>query len=239
MLIKFVARSQDVYDTETPPSPASNHVPEWFKNIPPERSSLGATFRKASTVKKCVPFLDAFTTGYMICAPQDLGVTQRGNDTFLDWGVERREPVYPDRVEEVIGVDSQDRTAGLPVPVGYKPFIFRINVYPRIETPTGYSVLITHPLNRYDLPFLTLSGIVDTDELHSMLVVNMYIKEDFNGIIKEGTPLAQVVPFKRENWEHKVSAPYDSSKAKKQHFGILRTLNRSYQTNYWSKKVYK
>lgn len=237
--IKFIARSEEAYFQESPPMPAYLHVPEWFKQIPPERSSKNASFRKSSTVKKCLPYLDALTSGYIITAPQDIGITQKGSDIFLDWGMERREPNIPDKLENVIDVDTQDRTDGIPIPEGYKPFIFRINVYPRIETPPGYSVLITHPFNRYDLPFLSISGIVDTDTLHSMLVVNMYIKENFSGIIEKGTPLAQVLPFKRENWKNEVCEPYDKHKSAKQQFDILSTLNRSYQKNFWSKKSYK
>lgn len=30
-----------------------------------------------------------------------------------------------------------------------------------IEAPPGHSVLFTHPLNRYDLPLITLAGLVD------------------------------------------------------------------------------
>lgn len=29
--------------------------------------------------------------------------------------------------------------------------------------PNGYSALFTHPLNRFDLPFMSMSGIVDSD----------------------------------------------------------------------------
>jgi len=31
--------------------------------------------------------------------------------------------------------------------------------------PAGYSLLITHPFNRHDLPFVTLTGLVDADSL--------------------------------------------------------------------------
>jgi hypothetical protein len=35
-----------------------------------------------------------------------------------------------------------------------------------IEAPDGYAVLFTHPFNRFDLPFTTLTGLVDCDRYH-------------------------------------------------------------------------
>ena len=42
-------------------------------------------------------------------------------------------------------------------------FVLKFNNFWTIETPPGYSMLITHPFNRPDLPFTTLTGLVDCD----------------------------------------------------------------------------
>jgi hypothetical protein len=70
-----------------------------------------------------------------------------------------------------------------------------------LSLPKGYSCIIMHPLNRHDLPFLTLSGIVDADSMLHNGSIPFYIKEDFEGLIKAGTPILQVIPFKRESWK--------------------------------------
>lgn len=229
--ITFVASSKEVYNTEDPPKPSKDCVPKWFRDIPTEKPEFGRQFRRASTVKKCVPYLDALTFGYMVCAPQDIGIKDDGKNLEFAWGFEREEPV--------VTVDTPHRAEGMPVPFGYKPVVFRINVYPRILTPSGYSVLITHPFNRYDLPFLSLSGVIDSDKLDSPLTVSMYIRSDFSGIIEKGTPLAQVVPFKREDWVNSVVPPYSEEKSQKQKFAVLSKLNRSYQKQFWTKKSYR
>ena len=50
-------------------------------------------------------------------------------------------------------------------------FIIKFNNFSTIELPPGYSLLVTHPINREDLPFTTLTGLVDVD-LYSMAFVH-------------------------------------------------------------------
>ena len=68
--------------------------------------------------------------------------------------------------------------------------------------PDGYSALVVHPLNRVDLPFITLSGIVDFDKsIHAQIGnIPFYIKKGFTGTIPAGTPMFQIIPIKREEW---------------------------------------
>ena len=42
-------------------------------------------------------------------------------------------------------------------------FIIKFNNFWTIEAPQGYSLLFTHPVNRTDLPFTTITGLVDSD----------------------------------------------------------------------------
>ena len=56
------------------------------------------------------------------------------------------------------------------------------------------------PVNRDDLPFRTLTGLVDAD-LYSLAFVNFPARwhdPDFSGTLPKGTPVAQVVPIHRE-----------------------------------------
>jgi len=243
--IKFIAASDLVYGVEDPPVPAKTVIPDWFKKIPPEREnrSVGSIVpRNFSTVKKCVPYLDALTTGYMLRIPQDINIVRDpiSNEVFAHWGYSRFAR-YPNTKDEMIIFDTDKplhRHEGLPVPPGYLTIPWRLEVYPTIETPKGYSSLITHPFNRYDLPFLSLTGVIDTDNLHVPLAVTLYLREDFVGILEKGTPVAQVLPFKRENWTHEVCPPYDDTTFHKTKFTIQSNMIRSYSKNFWAKKSY-
>ena len=69
-----------------------------------------------------------------------------------------------------------------------------------IELPKGYSALVTSPLNRFDLPFLTVAGIIDSDKYTMPGLMPFFLKEGFSGLIPKGTPYAQIIPIKREDW---------------------------------------
>jgi hypothetical protein len=69
-----------------------------------------------------------------------------------------------------------------------------------IKTPPGYSCLITQPFHR-DLPFTILPGIVDTDTYPVPINFPCVLSNiEFEGLIPAGTPLAQIIPFKRDSW---------------------------------------
>src|SRR5262245_6479359 len=122
------------------PYPASRHIPDWFKDMPSDNESL-------ATLKKCPPFLEAMTAGYIIPAPADLRIT------MSDRG---------------ITVDGKYEFLTLHHPLEYQgaPFTQKIVIKFHnpwiIVTPPDYVCLITAPVNRFEMPFLPLSGIVET-----------------------------------------------------------------------------
>ena len=75
-------------------------------------------------------------------------------------------------------------------------FIIKFNNYWTIELPPGYSLLITHPINRHDLPFMTLTGLVDADRYVDNFIHFPARWRDpaFNGTLPAGTPVAQCLP---------------------------------------------
>jgi hypothetical protein len=106
------------------------------------------------------------------------------------------------------------------------------------QTPPGYSSLITHPLNRHDLPFITLSGLVDTDMTMARGNLPFFLKEGFEGVIPAGTPMFQIIPFKRENWQMEE----DKSIMKiglENEFLTKKSVYGWYKNNKWNKKLYE
>ena len=77
-----------------------------------------------------------------------------------------------------------------------------------IEAPQGYSLLFTHPANRFDLPFTTLTGLVDCDLYHDNWVhfPAHWHDVNFTGVLPKGTPVAQCTAVKRESWEVQTKA---------------------------------
>ena len=96
---------------------------------------------------------------------------------------------------------------------------------------------ITHPSHRYDLPFTTINGFVDTDLYPNRLVLPFFIKDGFEGIIKEGTPIAQIIPIKRDNWKSIENNFSNQESLNMENYPKINLL-RTYKNKYWSKKNY-
>jgi hypothetical protein len=69
-----------------------------------------------------------------------------------------------------------------------------------VELPPGWSLLATHPLNRDDLPFRTLTGLVDCDNFHQigLLFPARWLDPATPCVLPRGAPVAQCIPVPRE-----------------------------------------
>ena len=172
------------------PKPAKNFLPIWWKkNDFFEKNDSGEKLIPPKpTFKGCMPFLDSLTTGYMGYTTQELYVSNNDNNITINW---------PNSPEPLIL--RKTKTDGLPVPPGCNEMHFAWYFNYGLLLPKGYSALFTHPLNRYDLPFISSSGIIDEECLWPGKF-SFWLKNDFEGTIPRETPIIQIIPFKRENW---------------------------------------
>ena len=178
------------------PFPAVLGIPDWFKAMPATAFS-DVVHTEQMTVKKCPPFIDAMTFGVLIPLVTDLHVEDETFTWHLDFpgGAITSYPRSP--------LDFHDNSQVVGTPLFEEDrFIVKFNNFWTIETPPGYSLLITHPVNRYDLPFTTLTGLVDTD-LYKADFINFpaqWRDPGFRGVLPKGTPVAQCLPVKRDLW---------------------------------------
>lgn len=219
-----------------PPKPATNHVPKWYK-VDKLFSDGNNDYIKAKensadrTYKLCVPLIDSITSGYMFVTPCDMLVTnidKDGYSPFIEWQVDW----------QPLDVQKKEVLGSFPIPFKHDPTLFRWHSDWQVITPDGYSLWVTHPANRHDLPFTTLTAFIDTDKHPNRLLFPFFIKTGFEGIIPAGTPIAQVLPVKRDVWESE-TMPFDDSSI----FLSTNVMNinfiRSYKNKFWSKKEYR
>ena len=200
-IIKFIPdpeNQEDLIYVETP-KPSSKFIPDWWKKQELE-TNVDDPFDNLS-FKACVPFLDSLTTGYMAYTNQDIIVSLQDGKPFLQW---QTTPVP---------LTYRSVRQNLPIPAGHHDHHFAWRISFGFQLPKGYSLIITHPFNRFDLPFTTVSGIVD-EGIPWSGNFTFWIKENFTGIIPKGTPIAQMIPFKSENWKSE-RAEYLMEHAKK------------------------
>jgi hypothetical protein len=219
------------------PTPGYTHIPEWFKKqklFSNNENDYFKAFKKSNfvkTFKMCTPLIDSISSGYMITLPADILVTNTakggGYIPIITWHVSWN--VADQQPKEVLGE--------YPVPDNYYPQMFRWHPNWIIKTPPGYSLWITHPSHRHDLPFLTINSFVDTDKHPNAIVFPFFVKSGFEGIIEKGTPIVQVIPIKREGWKTKVKG-FNVKNSLIGFDNVDSKFSRFYKHNYWSRKKY-
>ena len=195
-----------------PPTLAAQGLPGWVRTMPAQAYSavIGG---EDDTVKRCPPFIDAMTAGFLI--PLFCDVTVEDGAFSWDFDLPAGRSVSYGRAP--IGMHDASQVTGTPL---FEPdrVLIKFNNLWTIEAPPGYSLLFTHPANRFDLPFTTLTGMVDCDRYHDAWINFPAHWHDagFKGVLPKGTPIAQCYPIKREAWEVR-TAPLTDDEAQRAH----------------------
>lgn len=215
------------------PEAAAQHVPDWYKKSPRllygNEPTMGSPDEDTNLgLKYCIPFLDSLLTGYMALLWQDLLVKRTPSGAEFQW------QNGPDMMSGRSGLGFEN----FPVPAGHGPKQYVWKQPYSVKVPKGYSTLYTHPLNRYDLPFITLSGVHDSDSILPPGNFPFYLRDDFEGIIPKETPIFQIIPFKREDWVGSGSKKV-SKDAENRAIQSTTMLSGFYKKKLWKKKSYR
>lgn len=171
-----------------PPVPAKSYLPEWFRRLPPVDPTVESPTNTGLTVKRCLPFLDAMTTGWIIplAATVRIEIADNGSRVEAGWDFDRA----------LVANHGMHQVKGNPM--GHRPPCKFINFW-TITTPPGWSCLFVNPLNRPNGVFEVVAGVVDTDTYRSPIHFPFFATgEDGLHTIEKGSPMVQVIPFKRD-----------------------------------------
>ena len=179
-----------------PPVPAAHGLPNWLKAMPSQAFNA-INGREENTVKRCPPFVDAMTSGFLIPLICDL----KFEDGQIIWDNDLPPGGGVSFVRSPIGFHDASQLTGTPLFESDR-FLIKFHNLWTIEAPDGYAVLFTHPFNRFDLPFTTLTGMVDCDRYHDNWIhfPARWHDVNFTGLLPKGTPIAQCLPVKRALW---------------------------------------
>ena len=211
------------------PKPASKLIPDWYKNtqsyINNERKLIN-NGETPATIKRCMPVFDAITAGYIIESPADVFVSIRNNIQWFEWSDFGLINFHP-----IIQALEHPLKKPFPYPKWVSPW--------SITTPKGYSVLFVQPFHRESV-FTILPGIVDTDQYMAPVNFPFVINDPtFEGLIPKGTPIAQVIPFKRDSWNMKLGSKKDLETQIKVTRKLHSKFFDKYKTMFWTKKEYR
>ena len=210
---------------------AKKFIPDWYKKTktPETNYKKIKNFFQEDNFKLCTPFLEPFTAGYMITLSTDIAVEQTEGGPSLSWRKDSQFP--PAKLRDLPGNKT------LPVPNGMSDVHFVWVTHNILKIPKGYSFLMTHPMNRYDLPFITMTGIVDGDFTMYEGQIPFFISSTFEGVIPAGTPIMQILPFKTENWKSKIDTEI-LKEAEKNKISVTQIYQGWYKKNFWKRKSY-
>src|SRR5712672_2362898 len=176
------------------PAPARTALPDWLRAMPAKAQS-DIHGREIRTVKQCPPFVDAMAYGVMVLLPCDVAV-DRGAFSW-DWDIP--EPATSGHPRAPLSFHPAAQLAGAPFARGTQAAI-KFNSFWTIELDPGWSLFATHPVNRDDLLFHLISGLVDADRFHDggINFPAIWTQPDFSGVLPKGTPVAQCFAVPRE-----------------------------------------
>jgi hypothetical protein len=237
--INFRSKSKTEYQTQLKPYPAVKQLPRWFLDADPYQDDFPGSpkdgklhFRNRvanATYKKCVPLLDGLSAGYIIPLWADVMIETHTGFPEVYWKT-------IENVFELHGESSRK----IPAPTGYDRVVYKYNNCWIPQTPKGYSCLITSPFGYNDLAFKAIPAIVDTDRSTLELVFPMWIKTGFEGVVEKGTPIVQVIPFKRDDWNSTFDYYEDGEyKTIIEEKNFNSTMVGHYLKNHHSKKKFK
>jgi hypothetical protein len=218
-----------------PPEPMGKTLPQWWRSQDVfdknDRTVSGGIVK--STIKKCPSILDSLTTGYLLRVPVDIWVDATGDRPR--WQLPKGQSSWG-----VVGLHGAQQASALPFDrARYCADIFRIHPLWAFRTPPGYSALVMHPALNYEVPWVVLPAVIETDQYAPDGAYSMLLERGFQGTIKQGTPLLQVMPFKRESWSMDVQQDFDPRVFEGQIHKTRSVFYDGYRKNYWVRKVYQ
>jgi len=231
-----------------PPVPAISMIPQWYKdaevfvNKKTMKLDIPDPSLRAPGIKSCMPVFDSLTSGYFLTTWWSIEIYQNRNNNLKWKYVEKNENgewidshINPLMVSEREG----DMAHTMPRPEGFAHNHMVWQGKWGMKLPKGWSLMVIHPSHRFDLPFYSIGGIVDSDRFTANGNLPWFIKKDWVGIIEKGTPFAQLIPIKRQSWISKVISERQDKMGRYLAEQVRTVVSGYYRSNIWVKKKYE
>jgi hypothetical protein len=241
-LIKFVKnRPWLTSNSDSVPKPTIKTLPEWYRKA--DRFAINPHTNehwqdpmvggKVPTWKACPAIFDVMGAGYVYRTPCDI--------EFYEEAGKLKVKVSDPRQKDFVQI--RPPMYQFTPPMGYHEAHFAWWSDWSVEVPEGYSVLYSQPFNRFELPFLTTSGVIDNDKVNLPGTMPFFIVKGFTGVIPAGTPYAQMLPFKREDWQSEVDDKISHREMSLKNYKNSQKYRVPdggvYQKEVWTRRVYE
>ena len=204
---------------------AKTVLPGWCKKMKVFQAIRG---QRTQTIRACPAMHDWTKSGWYLLANRDIEVLVGSDrESLSDENFATRDPSGGSYASPTHPSDQFDNAFDYlkDNEFGHVKDAFKMRNPWNIITPKGYSCYYLDPFLFQNEFFATWQGIIDTDEFNvnqdnSQII--FYPRTNKSFTIAKGTPLCQIIPFKREEW----TATYQLKDAEIWH------ANRSKHTSY-------
>jgi hypothetical protein len=176
---------------------ARSALPDWLRRMP--AAAFSETHgQEVRTVKQCPPFVDAMAYGFIMPLPCDVMV----RDGVFSWSWDLPPLSVEAHPRSPLSFHVPAQVTGTPFHASERAIV-KFNSFWTIELEPGHALFATHPVNRADLPFRLLTGLVDADRFHQVGILFPAVWTDpgFSGVLPAGTPIAQCFAVARQTPE--------------------------------------
>jgi hypothetical protein len=235
----IIFTSRQEISKEYHPKPAGSMLPELYvktpsyggyKGIAENIKTILHNGEPNSTIKKCMPVQDALSAGYILVTHADVAVKMEERET---------EPIIVSRGGMSFGSHDNKQAkhhpsakSGMSIPKIHNPWL--------IKTPPGYSTLFTSPMHSPNGFFTCFDGIVDTDSYTQEVNFPFTLDDpNFEGIIPAGTPIVQVIPFKRDEWEMVIGGRKEIEESAEAGRKLFSKMYNAYRSVFWHRKTFR
>ena len=172
-----------------PIRPSSEFVPDKFKNLPTTLKKEEYPRDNIYSIKICPGLQDYIGHGYVIPAWCDMDVKIDSNNhphvTYSDPEL-KHATHYPEQVGDFLDTKFPIRT---PVKLDNPWFTY---------TKKDWSIMYL-PMHFHENPYFeAIPGVIDHDKGPGRTPLNIMLKTNKDFMIKQGTPLVQMIPYKRQ-----------------------------------------
>ncbi len=213
--IKIVCQEESIYlNKELLPQPMSNYYPDWYKNINTVSTDINkpilSKISKNKTVKSCISFLDIFNTGYYIPAPMDYYLSVDSNGQW-SW----KTPIsYDNENRSTVSIHDNDQFVNhLPRQNNIKQ-VFKLNMPYYIIADKGINVNMLPMPYSFNKDWHINYGVIKADIVHDINIFLNYTSSNNEILIKQGTPLGIILPYKRNKNNLHISYIEEDKKSK-------------------------
>jgi len=232
--IKFLTQKSEYIDL-APPRPAKEFIPSWYKNLKREWSEMrdgnhgeghdeswNTVPYKDNSLKKCPTVKDIMHEGYIIPLWLDLKISH-DRDSGLNW-------YNKHAFENTISFHDARSIGKMPLHDHSFHTALKFENPWDIITPPGWSIMVMDPWYHRNIDIEIFPSIVETDSYHQMNIPFLYHGQG-ERTFRQGMPLIQIIPFKRETLNKLEVAEMDDQD--KEYYDKSRAAERTRQNGWY------